>query len=83
LRTIANSHPYDGNVFWRNELILDNEWRTSKTLTCFFLDGGITVLQPGFNLIEDEHAWKRVSNTVFFHAIRKAWNNFRRTAFYD
>ncbi len=29
LETIANSHPYDGNVFWRNELILDNVLRTS------------------------------------------------------
>jgi hypothetical protein len=40
-------------------------------------------LQPGFNLLYDEHAWKRVPNAVFFHAIRMAWNNFKRTAIYD
>jgi hypothetical protein len=83
IETIANSHPYLGEIGWRNDLILDNELRTSRTLTCFFLDGGITVLQPGFNLLDDQYAWKRVPNTVFFHAIRMAWNNFQRTAFND
>jgi hypothetical protein len=83
IETIANSHPYLGEIVWRNDLILDNELRTSRTLTCFFLDAGITVLQPGFNLLNDKHAWKRVSSAVFFHAIRMAWNNFQRTAFYD
>jgi hypothetical protein len=83
IEIIANSHPYLGEIVWRNDLILDNELRTSRTLTCFFLDGGVTVLQPGFSLLDDEHAWKRVQNTVFFNAIRMAWNNFRRTAFYD
>ncbi len=33
-------------------------------------------LQLGFNLLRDERAWERVSNTVFFNAIRMAWNNF-------
>jgi hypothetical protein len=83
IETIANSHPYLGEIVWRNDLILDNELRTSRTLTCFFLDEGISVLQPGFNLLDDQHAWKKVSNAVFFHAIRMAWNNFQRTAFYD
>ncbi len=40
-------------------------------------------MQPGFSLLDDEHAWRRVPNTVLFNAIRMAWNNFRRTAFYD
>jgi hypothetical protein len=62
---------------------LVNELRTSRTLTCFFLDGGITVLEPGFSFLDDEHAWRRVPNTVFFHSIRMAWNNFKRTAIYD
>jgi hypothetical protein len=62
---------------------LDNELRSSRTLTCFFLDGGITQLQPGFNLLYNEYAWKRVPNAVFFHAIRMAWNNFKGTAIYD
>ncbi len=83
IETIANSHPYLGEIGWRNDLILDNELRTSRTLTCFFLDGGIRVLQPGFNLLEDQYAWKRSPIAVFFHAIRMAWNNFQRTAFYD
>jgi hypothetical protein len=84
IETMANSHPYLGEIAWRNNLILDNELRTSRTLTCFFLGGGITVLQPGFNLLFDEHAWrKRVPNAVFFHAIRMAWNNFKRTVIYD
>ncbi len=83
IKTMANSHPYLGNTVWSNDLILDNELRTSKALTCFFLDRGVTVLQPDFSLLDDEHAWRRVPNTVFFNAIRMAWNNFRRTAFYD
>jgi hypothetical protein len=83
IEAMANSHPYLGEIGWRNDLILDNELRSSRTLTCFFLDGGITQLQPGFNLLYDEYAWKRVPNAVFFHAIRMAWNNFNRTAIYD
>jgi hypothetical protein len=84
IETMANSHPYLGEIEWRNDLILDNELRSSRTLTCFFLDGGITQLQPGFNLLYDEYAaWKRVPNAVFFYAIRMAWNNFNRTAIYD
>ncbi len=55
IETMANSHAYLGNTVWRNDLILDNELRTSRTLTCFFLDGGVTVLQPGFSLLDDEH----------------------------
>ncbi len=62
---------------------MDNELRSSRTHTCFFLDGRITQLQPGFNLLYDEYAWKRVPNAGFFHAIRMAWNNFKRTAIYD
>jgi hypothetical protein len=80
---MASSHPYLGEIGWRNDFILDYELRTSRTFTCFFLDGGITQLQPGFNLLYDKHAWKRVPNAVFFHAIRMAWNNFNRMAIYD
>ncbi len=83
IETMANSAPYLGNAVFRNDLILDNELRTSNTLTCFFLDGGVTVLQPGFNLLDDGHAWRRVPNTVFFNAIRMELNNFSRRAFYD
>ncbi len=72
IETMANSHPYLGEIVWRNDLILDNELRTSRTLTCFFLDGGITVLQTGFSLLNDQYVWKRVPNAVFFHAIRMA-----------
>ncbi len=79
---VANSAPYLGNEVFRNDLILDNELRTSTALTCFFLDGGVTELQPGFNLLRDEHAWRRVPNGVFFNAIRMAWNNFSRRATY-
>jgi hypothetical protein len=46
------------------------------------LDGEVTELQPGFNLLRDEYAWKRVPNTVFFNAIRMAWNNFSRRGSY-
>jgi hypothetical protein len=79
---VANSAPYLGNASFRNDLIIDNELRTSTALTCFFLDGEVTELEPGFNLLRDEHAWKRVPNTVFFNAIRMAWNNFSRRATY-
>jgi hypothetical protein len=82
IESMANSAPYLGKEVFRNDLILDNELRTSTALTCFFLDGEVTELQPGFNLLRDEHAWKRVPNTVFFNAIRMAWNNFSRRAFY-
>ncbi len=58
IESVANSAPYLGNEVFRNDLILDNELRTSTALTCFFLDGEVTVLQPGFNLLKDEHAWK-------------------------
>jgi hypothetical protein len=53
IKTMANSAPYLGNAVFRNDLILDNELRTSNTLTCFFLDGGVTELQPGFNLLDN------------------------------
>ncbi len=70
IESVANSLPYLGNEVFRNDLILDSELRTSTALTCFFLDGGVTELQPGFNLLRDEYAWKRVPNNVFFNAIR-------------
>ncbi len=76
IEAAANSSPYLGNVVYRNDLILDTELRTSNVLTHFFIDGGVAELQPGFNLLRDERAWERVSNTVFFNAIRMAWNNF-------
>ncbi len=63
---MANSHPYLREIGWRNDLILDNELRTSRTLTCFFLDRGITQMQPGFNLLYDKYAWNKVPNAVFF-----------------
>jgi hypothetical protein len=72
IESVANSAPYLGNEVFRNKLILDNELRASTAMTCFFLDGEVTELQPGFNLLRDEHAWKRFSNTVFFNAIRMA-----------
>jgi hypothetical protein len=76
IEAAANSVPYLGNVVYRNDLILDTELRSSNILTHFFIDGGVAELQPGFNLIRDKRAWERVSNTVFFNAIRMAWNNF-------
>jgi hypothetical protein len=36
----------------------------------------VAELEPGINLLRDGRAWERVSNTVFFSAIRMAWNNF-------
>jgi hypothetical protein len=83
IKSVANNAPYLGNAVYRNDLILDNELRTSNALTCFFLDGEVTELQPGFNLLRDGHAWNRVPNTVFFNAIRMAWNNFSQRATYD
>jgi hypothetical protein len=76
IEAVANSDPYLGNDVFRSDLILDTELRTSNALTHFFIDGGVAELQPGFNLLCDERAWERVSNTVFFNAIRMAWNNF-------
>jgi hypothetical protein len=82
IESVANSSPYLGNIVYRNDLILDNELRTSNELICFFLDGEVAELQPGFNLLLDERAWKRVPNAVFFNAIRMAWNNFSQRATY-
>ncbi len=83
IESVANSLPYLGNEVFRNDLILDNELKTSTALTCFFLDGGVvTEVQPGFNLLRDEYAWKRVPNNVFFNAIRMAWNYFSRRGYY-
>ncbi len=93
IESVANSALYLRNTVYRNDLILDNELRTSNALTCFFLDGEVSDLQPGFNLLIDERAgknrttrtdreepnpvaWERVPNSVFFNAIRMAWNNF-------
>jgi hypothetical protein len=50
IEAVANSAPYLGNEVYQNDLILDNELRTSTALTCFFLDGEVAELQPGFNL---------------------------------
>jgi hypothetical protein len=36
----------------------------------------VAELEPGINLLRDRRAWERVSNTVFFNAIRMASNNF-------
>ncbi len=83
IESIANSYPYLGNAVYRNDLTLDNEHRTSTALTCFFLDGEVAELQPGFNLLRDERAWERVPNTAFFNAIRMAWNNFSQRATYN
>ncbi len=80
IESVANSGPYLGSKVSRNDLILDNELRTSTALTCFFLDGEVTELQPGFN---HERAWERVPNTVFFNAIKMAWNNFSQRATYN
>jgi hypothetical protein len=76
IKAIANSVLYNGNVAYRNDLILDHELRTSNILTQFFIDWGVAELQPGCNLRRDEQGWKAVSNQVFFNAIRVAWNNF-------
>jgi hypothetical protein len=35
-------------------------------------------LEPGINLLRNGRAWERVSNEVFFNAIRMAWNNYHR-----
>ncbi len=80
---LANSAPYLGNTVYRNDLILDNEVRTSNALICFFLDGEVAELLPGFNLLIDERAWERVPNALFFNSIRMAWNNFSQRATYN
>jgi hypothetical protein len=54
IESVGNSLPYLGNEVFRNDLILDSELRTSTALACFFLDGEVTELQPGFNLLRDE-----------------------------
>jgi hypothetical protein len=83
IEAMANSAPNLGNEVFRNNLILDNELRTSTALTYFFIDGEVAELQQGFNLLRDERAWERVSNTVFFNAIRMAWNNFSQRTIPD
>jgi hypothetical protein len=77
---VANSAPYLGNISFRNDLILDTELRTSNALTIFFRNGGVIVLEPGYDLSQRDRAWMGVTNTVFFNAIRMAWNNFEQTA---
>jgi hypothetical protein len=76
IEALANSAPYLGDVNFRNDLILDTELRTSNALTIFFRNGGVVELQPGYDISRRDRAWKGVSNTVFFNAIRMAWNNF-------
>ncbi len=76
IEAVANSASYLGDEAYRNDLILDTELRSSNVLTHFFRDEGVAELQPGFNLLRDERAWEKVSNTVFFNAIRMAWNNY-------
>jgi hypothetical protein len=76
IEAVANSAPYLGDVNYRNDLILDTELRTSNALTTFFRDGGVTELQPGYDLLRSARGWEGVSNTVFFNAVRMAWNNF-------
>jgi hypothetical protein len=70
IEAAANSAPYLRNVVCRNDLILDTELQTSNILTHFFIDWGVAELQPGFNLLRDERAWERVSNTVFLYEWR-------------
>jgi hypothetical protein len=64
IKAVANSAPYLGNEVYRNDLILDNELRTNTALTCFFLDGEVAELQPGFNLLSDERAWEGLQHRV-------------------
>jgi hypothetical protein len=45
IESVANSAPYLGNIVHRNDLILDNEFRTSNALTCFFFDGEVAELR--------------------------------------
>ncbi len=77
---MARSAPYFENMQLRNGLILDTELRTSNALTIFFRDVGVSELAPGYDLSQRDRAWKGVTNTVFFNAIRIAWNNFQQTA---
>jgi hypothetical protein len=37
-------------------------------------------LEPGYDLSQRDRARMGVTNTVFFNAIRMAWNNFVQTA---
>jgi hypothetical protein len=76
IEAVANSAPYLGDSVLRNDLILDTELRSSNILTHFFIGGGVAELELGVNLLRDGRAWERVSNEVFFHAIRMAWNNY-------
>jgi hypothetical protein len=76
IEVVANSAPYLGNEVLRNDLILDTELRSSNILTHFFIGGGVAELEPGVNLLRNGRAWGRVSNEVFFNAIRMAWNNY-------
>jgi hypothetical protein len=76
IEAVANSAPYLGDVNHSNDLMLDTELRTFSALTTFFRDGGVTELQPGYDLLRSARAWEGVSNTVFFNAIRIAWDNF-------
>jgi hypothetical protein len=76
IEAVANSASYLGDVSHRNDLIFDTELRTSNAPTAFFRDGGVTDLQPGYDLSRNDRAWVGVSNTVFFDVIRMAWNNF-------
>jgi hypothetical protein len=76
IESVANSAPYVGDGCHCNDFNVDTELRTSNALTSLFRDGEVTELQPRYDLSRNDRAWEGVSNTVFFNAIRMAWNNF-------
>jgi hypothetical protein len=74
----ADSFPYNGSVKARNALFLDTELRSGSMLTGFLGGARVTTLLDGqIDLNADAGALSRVSNGVFFTAIRTAWANYR------
>jgi hypothetical protein len=74
----ADGFPYHGSIRARNALFLDTELRSGSALVGFLRTARVDTLIGGtVDLATDPGALARVSNGVFFTAIRAAWANYQ------
>ncbi len=78
IQSEADGFPYHGSIRTRNALFLDTELRTGSAMVGFLRTAKVDTLIGGtVDLATDPGALARVSNGVFFTAIRTAWANYQ------
>jgi hypothetical protein len=70
--------PYHWSIRARNALLLHTELRSGSAMVGFLKITKVdTLIRGTIDLATDSEALARVSNTVFFAAIRTAWANYQ------